>query len=139
VPRPLYNVTNPLTCDDLWRIQEASDERLEIIDGELFATPPSTPMHQTISGSLFVQFVQAVDDLRLGATFFAMLDVRLAKDTVVQPDLMILRRNRSKLIAEWESTVRPACWRKSSPTFPESATARGSGISTRGMASPNTG
>jgi hypothetical protein len=33
-----WPVTRPLTCDELWRVWEASVERLEIIDGELFAT-----------------------------------------------------------------------------------------------------
>jgi Uma2 family endonuclease len=101
VPRPLYNVTNPLTCDELWRIREASDERLEIIDGELFATPPSTTAHQVILARLAVLFDRAQGDPRLGEVFPAMLDVRLANDSVVQPDLMILLRDRFKLISEW--------------------------------------
>ena len=101
MPRPLYNVTNPLTCDDLWRIREASDERLEIVDGELFATPPSTAVHQVILVRLSVLFDRTLGDPRLGEVFPAMLDVRLANDTVVQPDLMILLRDRFKLIAEW--------------------------------------
>ena len=101
VPRPLYNVTNPLICNDLWRIREASDERLEIIDGELFATPPSTTVHQVILVRLSVMFDRALGDPKLGEVFPAMLDVRLANDTVVQPDLMILLRDRFKLIAEW--------------------------------------
>ncbi len=99
--RPLYSVTNPLTCDDLWRIREASDERLEIIDGELFATPPSTTVHQLILVRRSVLFDRALDDPRLGEVFPAMLDVRLANDTVVQPDLIILLRDRFKLIADW--------------------------------------
>lgn len=101
MPRPLYNVTNPLTYEDLWRIREASDERLEIIEGELFATPPATPMHQVILGRLAVLFDRAMGAPRVGEVLPAMLDVRLANDTVVQPDLMILLAGRLKLIAEW--------------------------------------
>jgi Uma2 family endonuclease len=92
----LWPVTRPLTCDDLWRIREASAERLEIIDGELFATPPSTPMHQTISGRLSFEFDCAVGESHLGQVFSAMLDVRLAIDTVVLPDIMIILKDRSR-------------------------------------------
>jgi Uma2 family endonuclease len=97
----LSNVTSPLTCDDLWRIREASDERLEIIDGELFATPSSTLTHQAISGRLIMAFDQVVDQPRIGVSYFAMLDVRLATDTVVLPDLMIVLKDRYHLLTEW--------------------------------------
>lgn len=101
MPLPLSNVTNPLTCDDLWRIREASDERLEIIEGELFATPPSTAIHQVILHRLAIVFDRAVGNPKLGQVLPAMLDVRLANDTVVQPDLMIILADRFKLFAEW--------------------------------------
>jgi Uma2 family endonuclease len=97
----LWPVTRPLTCDDLWRIREASAERLEIIDGELFATSPSTPMHQAISGRLSFEFGRAVGESHLGQVFFAMLNVRLAIDTVVLPDIMIILRDRFATIADW--------------------------------------
>jgi Uma2 family endonuclease len=101
MPRPLYNVTNPLTCDDLWRIREATDERLEIIDGELFATSPATSIHQVILRRLAVRFDRAMGDPRLGEIFPAMLDVRLAHDTVVQPDLIIVLSDRFNLTTDW--------------------------------------
>ena len=45
-----------LTYDDLQRMRETRDERLELIDGELFVTPSPSPLHQTCrsNGSPFV-------------------------------------------------------------------------------------
>ena len=97
----LWPVTRSLTCDDLWRIREASAERLEIIDGELFAIPSSTPMHQAISGRLSFEFDRTVGESHLGEVFFAMLDVRLAIDTVVLPDIRIILKDRFDTIADW--------------------------------------
>jgi Uma2 family endonuclease len=97
----LWPVTRPLTCEDLWRIREASAERLEIIDGELFATPPSTVMHQLISLRLSTRFDRAVGDTQLGEVFPALFDVRLADDTLVLPDIMIILKDRFAIIADW--------------------------------------
>ena len=97
----LWPVTRPLTCDDLWRIREASAERLEIIDGELFATPSSTPAHQLMLGNLSIQLDRALCESHRGEVFFAMLDVRLAQDTVVLPDLMVILNDRRGIIADW--------------------------------------
>jgi Uma2 family endonuclease len=99
--RELANVTRPLTCDDLWRIREASDERLEIIAGELFASPSSTPMHQVILGRLGSKSWRVIEDLDLGLAFPAMLDVRLARDSVVLPDFMIVLNDRMECITDW--------------------------------------
>ena len=97
----LWPVTQPLTCDDLWRIREASAERLEIIDGELFATPSPWLMHQEMLGRLLMLATRVVDEPGLGITLLAMLDVRLANDTVVQPDLIITLADRYSIIKEW--------------------------------------
>ena len=99
--RALWPVTQPLTCDDSWRIREASGERLEIIDGELFAEPPAAPTHQLILGDLFHAFYRTVELDRLGDVFFAMLDVRLAMDTVVLPDLMVILIDRREIFRDW--------------------------------------
>jgi Uma2 family endonuclease len=99
--RELANVTRPLTCDDLWRIREASDERLEIIAGELFATPPSNPKHQLILGRLGSETWRSIEDRDHGIAFPAMLDVRLAHDTVVLPDFMVALNERISILREW--------------------------------------
>jgi Uma2 family endonuclease len=83
-----------LTYDDLQRMRETRDERLELIDGELFVTPSPTPLHQFVSGRLQFLFKQKVLELGYGLVFNAPLDVRLAHDTIVQPDLIFILPDR---------------------------------------------
>jgi Uma2 family endonuclease len=83
-----------LTYDDLQRMRETRDERLELIDGELFVTPSPTPLHQFVSGRLQFLFKQKVLELGHGLVFNAPLDVRLAHDTIVQPDLIFVLPDR---------------------------------------------
>jgi Uma2 family endonuclease len=87
-----------LTYDDLQQMRETHDERLELIDGELFATPSPTPLHQYVSGRLHYLFQQSVRDLGFGLVFHAPLDVRLAKRTIVQPDLIIVLPDRRPIV-----------------------------------------
>jgi Uma2 family endonuclease len=83
-----------LTFDDLQRMRETRNERLELIEGELFVTPSPTPLHQFVSGRLQFLFKQRVLELGYGLVFNAPLDVRLAHDTIVQPDLIFVLPDR---------------------------------------------
>jgi Uma2 family endonuclease len=86
-----------LTFDDLERMRESSNDRLELIDGELFVTPSPTPLHQDISGNLYTLFRSVVFESGRGRVYFAPLDVQLAENTVVQPDLVVILSDRSVL------------------------------------------
>jgi Uma2 family endonuclease len=79
-----------LTFDDLERMRESSNDRLELIDGELFVTPSPTPLHQDISGNLYTLFRSVVFESGRGRVYFAPLDVRLAENTIVQSDLVVI-------------------------------------------------
>ena len=68
---------------------DASNDRLELIEGELFVTPSPTPLHQDIAGSLYTLLRSVVFESGRGRVYFAPLDVRLAENTVVQPDLIV--------------------------------------------------
>ena len=83
-----------LTYADLLRIRETRDERLELVDGELFVTPSPSPLHQYVSGRLEFLFRQLVLRLGYGLLFSAPLDVQLAEDTVVRPDLILYLPDR---------------------------------------------
>lgn len=65
-------------------------ERYEVVDGVLLMAPAPNPMHQSISGRLYFNLYQHVDLNGLGRVFYAPLDVQLAPNTVVQPDLLVL-------------------------------------------------
>ncbi|ANE49034.1 hypothetical protein SY83_18980 [Paenibacillus swuensis] len=73
-------------------------ERLEIIDGDLYAmTPAPSKLHQIILGNLHLMFGNYLKNKKC-KTFLPPFDVRLAKpgesdketSTVVQPDLSII-------------------------------------------------
>ena len=87
-----------LTFEDLRRMRETRDERLELIDGELFVTPSPTPLHQYVSGRLEFLFRKKVLELGYGLVFDAPLDVHLAKNTIVQPDLIIVLPDRRPIV-----------------------------------------
>ncbi len=87
-----------LTYNDLQRMRETSSDRLELIDGELFVTPSPTPLHQYVPGRLEFLFRQKVLELGYGLVFDAPLDVHLAKNTIVQPDLIIVLPDRRAIV-----------------------------------------
>src|SRR4051795_6172816 len=89
-----------LTFDELEHMRETRNETLELIDGELFVTPSPTPMHQRVSRRLHQILEGSIIITGLGEFFAAPLDVRLAADTVVQPDLIVLLTDRSHLVTE---------------------------------------
>jgi Uma2 family endonuclease len=86
-----------LTIDDLQRMRDASNDRFELIEGELFVTPSPSPLHQDISGNLYTLVRSVVFASGRGRVFFAPLDVRLAENTIVQPNLIVILSDRSVL------------------------------------------
>ncbi len=86
-----------LTIDDLQRMRDASNDRFELIEGEQFVTPSPSPLHQDISGSLYTLFRSVVFESGHGRVYFAPLDVRLAENTIVQPNLIVILSDRSVL------------------------------------------
>ena len=74
--------------------------RYELIDGELFVTPAPTPKHQKIVGALFVQLSSYVSQNSLGEVYVAPVDVLLDQYTVIQPDVLFIRRKRLGIVKE---------------------------------------
>lgn len=65
--------------------------RYELIDGAIFVTPAPVPVHQVISGNLYSLLREACPgNLRV---LYAPVDVVLADDTVVEPDLIVARKS----------------------------------------------
>jgi len=78
-----------LTRDDLDAIPD-DGHRYELIDGTLVVTPAPLTQHQIIVGELFMVLHGACpSDLRV---LTAPLDVALDEGTVMQPDLLVARR-----------------------------------------------
>lgn len=89
-----------LTFADLERIRETSDEQFELIEGALFVTPSPTPLHQMVSWRLSRLLDVAMPDPRVGLVFYAPLDVYFDDQNVLQPDLVVLLRDRIELVGE---------------------------------------
>jgi Uma2 family endonuclease len=83
---PALPYRRPLTREYLRAIPD-DGHRYELIDGVLLVTPAPSPQHQVALAKLFrLVEASAPDDLYV---LFAPLDVVLADDTVVQPDLLV--------------------------------------------------
>ena len=92
--------TNPqvrLTYQDYLDLPE-SDDRYELIDGELRMVPAPVPDHQDFLGELYVIVRTFVGENSLGRVFFAPLDVVLSEDDVFQPDLIFVSNERLNII-----------------------------------------
>ena len=74
--------------------------RYELYDGEVFVVPSPSVQHQRVSLSLAFPLRHFVNEHRLGEVFSAPLDVVLAVDTVVQPDVLFVSNERSAIVKE---------------------------------------
>lgn len=78
-----------LTEDDLAAMPD-DGHRYELVDGTLIVSPSPSMWHQRASTRLVTLLARACPaDLEV---FHAPLDVRLANDTVMQPDLLVARQ-----------------------------------------------
>lgn len=89
--------TGTLTYEDLCRAREDGN-RYELIDGELIVIAGPSPKHQWTSSELFLAFHQAVTKPALGIVFTAPLDVHLGGQQYVQPDLIVVLKERVGII-----------------------------------------
>lgn len=85
-PASVLPFGRPLTRADLDKLPD-DGHRYELIDGTLVVTPAPSPEHQGVLFNLVLLLAPGCpDDLRIR---FAPLDVAIADDTVMQPDLLI--------------------------------------------------
>lgn len=82
-------VATGLSYDDLLAFPD-DHLRREIIDGELFVTAAPDLRHQHAVAVLTARFLAYVDE-HGGAVFPAPTDVFFAEDTVVEPDVVVVR------------------------------------------------
>lgn len=93
------------TLEEFFRERDAAPpgERWEFIDGEVLVTPSPHWSHQRIDSRLFELVAPYVRRHGLGEAFVAPLDVPLAPNLVLQPDLLVvpagLLRKRSDVVS----------------------------------------
>jgi len=80
-------------------LKTPDDQRYELIEGELFMTPAPKIRHQRISGKLGYKLRSYVME-NLGEVLDAPCDVYLDEETVVQPDILFISRDRLCIVGE---------------------------------------
>jgi Uma2 family endonuclease len=87
-----------LTYADYRQLPE-DGRRYEILEGRLEVSPSATLVHQTVVARLMALLLPWILERDLGRLLTAPLDVILSNDTIVQPDLLFVSRERLKAIA----------------------------------------
>ena len=97
------NAQARLTYRDYLNLPE-SDDRYELIDGELYMAPTPIPEHQLFLYFLAKEIEEFTTRYRLGRVIIAPQDVILSDDIVVQPDIMFVSNERLHII-NWGHNV----------------------------------
>lgn len=91
--------TQPITYAEYCLLPD-DGKQYQVIEGELFVSPAPRTTHQDIIiqlGALLHTYVRAHN---LGKVYVAPTDVLLAPTTVVQPDILFIRRENMEIITE---------------------------------------
>ncbi|MFN0070156.1 MAG: Uma2 family endonuclease [Chloroflexota bacterium] len=90
--------TTRFRADDIWDTLDDGN-RYEVIDGELYVTPPPVPEHQGAVGALYEYLAPYLRNRGLGKVYVAPIGVVLDGGNGVQPDLVYVSRDRLGLIS----------------------------------------
>lgn len=89
-------VPSTWTVDELELLPEGDGIRYEILDGELVMSAAPVTEHQRIVGRLFVLLYRALVESGCAEVFSAPFDVELARTSVVEPDLVVIRKEHAE-------------------------------------------
>jgi Uma2 family endonuclease len=91
-----------ITGKKVWTYEEYyqlnDDKRYEILQGELIIVPAPDLEHQRISRKLEIKMALFIESKNSGELFHAPVDVILEKGQVVQPDIVYVSNENSKLL-----------------------------------------
>ncbi len=88
-----------ILATDIWDTPEDGN-RYEVIDGELYVTPPPVPRHQGALGELHWLIRTYLQTNPIGRVFFAPIGVVLDEGTGVQPDLVYIAREHEGIVSD---------------------------------------
>ena len=86
------------TYEDYLKLDD--DRRYEVIKGRLIEMPAPGFEHQEISGNLWFAIKKFLQKRDIGRVIYAPFDIILAKDIVVQPDIVFISNENLKNIRE---------------------------------------
>lgn len=92
-----FSDLGPYRANDYWELPEG--EPCELICGRLIMSPCPTPKHQMIVillAEMFLNFARSSG----GFTVCAPMDVVLSDDTILQPDLLYISKERRKIVQQ---------------------------------------
>jgi Uma2 family endonuclease len=75
-------------------------KRYQLIDGELYVTPSPNRAHQRAVGNLYAMLRAQIQEPGLGEAYLAPFDVVFDQMNVVQPDLLVVGKERLTIITE---------------------------------------
>lgn len=81
-------------------LKTPDDKRYELIEGELYMTPSPNTNHQRISRKLELRMAYFVEKNELDEVFFAPYDVYFDEESVIQPDILFVSKERLDIITE---------------------------------------
>ena len=88
-----------LLAADIWDTPD-DENRYEIIDGDLYLTPPPSLAHQHAVSELLLTLRSFAKGHDLGEVYVAPLGVILDPTTGVQPDLVFISRGRLEIMKD---------------------------------------
>jgi len=91
--------------EDYKSLPESMEKRYELLDGDLLRVPAPTTTHQRISRNLVVRFHEYCQRTNFGEVLDSPVDVVLGEADareVVQPDTLLVAKDRLSIIAEEE-------------------------------------
>lgn len=91
--------TSRMTYRDFAELPD-DGKHYELIEGELILNPSPVTRHQQIIRRILVRLDMYFTEQGGGEAFIAPLDVVLAEDVVVEPDLMVVRSERMSIVRE---------------------------------------
>lgn len=107
------NVPNPhirFRYQDYKALPESMEKRYELLGGALLMVPAPSTTHQRISRNLEYQLIEFCNQFEFGEVLYAPVDVVLGKGDereVVQPDIILVARERLAIITEQEISGAP--------------------------------
>ena len=89
-----------LTWDDIKDWPEDAGRKTELVDGRVVVSPSPTPPHGIANANLGFHLLSHVRATSLGRLFTAPIDCVLAENSVYQPDLCFIRKQRLDMVTD---------------------------------------